>query len=100
MPGRQICHLVEQGITARDVMDERAIRNAVRIVQTTSGSTNAALHLSAIANEAELPIRVMDVFGEQYPETPILVKVNPSSAYNMEEFYKAGGIPLHYALFG
>lgn len=91
--GRQICHLVEQGITARDVMDERAIRNAVRIVQTTSGSTNAALHLSAIANEAELPIRVMDVFGEQYPETPILVKVNPSSAYNMEDFYKAGGIP-------
>ena len=91
--GRQICRLVEQGIKARDVMDERAIRNAIRIVQTTSGSTNAALHLSAIANEAELPIRVMDIFGEQYPTTPVLVKVNPSAAYNMEDFYKAGGIP-------
>lgn len=91
--GRQICRLVEQDIKARDVMDERAMRNAVRIVQTTSGSTNAALHLSAIANEAELPIRVMDIFGEQYSSTPILVKVNPSAAYNMEDFYKAGGIP-------
>jgi len=91
--GRKICELVEKNIRARDVIDERAIRNAIRIVQTTSGSTNAALHLSAIANEAELPIRVMDIFSEQYHTTPILVKVNPSSAYSMEDFYKAGGIP-------
>lgn len=91
--GKQICQLVKAGVKARDVMDERAIRNAVRVVQATSGSTNAALHLSAIANEAQLPIRVMDIFGEQYHSTPVLVKVNPSSAYNMEDFYRAGGIP-------
>ena len=91
--GRKICELVEKNICARDVMDERAIHNAIRIVQTTSGSTNACLHLSAIANEAELPIRVMDMFGELYETTPILAKVNPSAAYDMEDFYKAGGIP-------
>lgn len=91
--GRKICQLVEKNIRARDVMDIRAIRNAIRVVQTTSGSTNACLHLSAIANEAELPIRVMDLFGELYQTTPILAKVNPSAAYDMEAFYKAGGIP-------
>jgi dihydroxy-acid dehydratase len=62
-------------------------------VQTTSGSTNAALHLSAIANEAQLPIRVMDIFSQMYHTTPILAKVNPSAAYDMEDFYKAGGVP-------
>lgn len=91
--GRQICALVEKGIKTRDVITQSAIHNAIRVVQTTSGSTNAALHLSAIANEAKLPIRVMDLFGELYHTTPILVKVNPSSRYDMEDFYKAGGIP-------
>ncbi len=91
--GVQICELVRKDITARKVIDERAIINAVRIVQATSGSTNAAIHLSAIANEAKLPIRVMDIFKDLYHTTPILAKVNPSSRYDMVDFYRAGGIP-------
>ncbi len=91
--GIQICELVREGITTRDIIDERAIKNAVRVVQTTTGSTNAALHLSAIAKEAGIDIRVLDLFMDSYKDTPILVKVNPSSKYDMEEFYRAGGVP-------
>ncbi len=92
--GVQICALVRDGITTRKVIDARAIANAVRFVQTTSGSTNAALHLSAIAHEAKLPIRVMDIFRELYRTTPILVKLNPATPYGLEDFNRAGGIPL------
>ena len=91
--GVQICELVRKEISTRKVIDRRAIINAVRVVQATSGSTNAAIHLSAIANEAKLPIRVMDIFKELYHTTPILAKVNPSSRYDMVDFYRAGGIP-------
>jgi len=91
--GCQVCELVRRGVNSRDVLSESAIRNAVRVVQTTSGSTNAALHLSAIALEAGLNIRVMDIFGEYYRSTPILAKVNPASKYDMEDFDNAGGIP-------
>ena len=91
--GVQICGLVENDIKTRDIINEGSIKNAVRFVQTTSGSTNAALHLSAIAKEAGIDIRVMDLFKDSYRDTPILVKVNPSSKYDMEEFYKAGGVP-------
>ncbi len=55
------------------------------------GSTNAVLHLSAIAYEAELDISVLDLFERTYKDTPYLAKVNPSSKYDMEDFHKAGG---------
>ncbi len=91
--GVKICDLVRKDIKARDILTERALYNAVRVVQTTSGSTNAALHLSAIAHEAKIPVRVMDLFRTLYATTPILAKVNPSASYDMEAFHRAGGIP-------
>jgi dihydroxy-acid dehydratase len=60
---------------------------------TTSGSTNAVLHLSAIAYEAELDMCVIDLFEKLDKKTPVTVKVNPSSKYDMNDFNNAGGIP-------
>ncbi|MCD8350673.1 MAG: dihydroxy-acid dehydratase [Planctomycetaceae bacterium] len=91
--GRRVCELIGQGITARQIISEKAIRNAARVVQAISGSTNAVLHLSAIAYEAGLDLDAVDVFGRMYADTPHLVKVNPSSSYDMEDFHRAGGIP-------
>lgn len=90
--GRQVCELVRKNVTARQIIGDKALRNAVRVVQAISGSTNAVLHLAAIAYEAGLDLDVVDVFDRMYRETPHLVKVNPSSAYDMEDFHRAGGI--------
>lgn len=91
--GRQICALVRDGINARQIITETAIRNAIKVNLAICGSTNAVLHLSAIAREAELNMNVMQVFKEYGPITPHIAKVNPASPHNMEEFYFAGGIP-------
>lgn len=91
--GRKICELISEQITARDIISNAAINNAIRVVQAISGSTNAVLHLSAISYEAELDIDVMDSFDKTYATTPILAKVNPAAAFNMEDFHRAGGIP-------
>ncbi|MCD8141292.1 MAG: dihydroxy-acid dehydratase [Planctomycetaceae bacterium] len=91
--GRMVCELVRQGVTARQVITEKAVRNAARVVQAISGSTNAVLHLSAVSYEAGLDLDAVDVFGRMYADTPHLVKVNPSSHYDMEDFHRAGGIP-------
>lgn len=91
--GRQVCELVRKNVTARRVVGDKAVRNAARVVQAISGSTNAVLHLAAIAYEAGLDLDAVDVFGRMYQDTPHLVKVNPSSAYDMEDFHRAGGIP-------
>ncbi len=91
--GKQICDLVKEGITARDIITENAIRNGIKVTMATCGSTNAVLHLSAIAHEAELDINVLDEFEEWNKKTPQIAKVNPSAKWDMEDFYKAGGIP-------
>ncbi len=57
------------------------------------GSTNAVLHLSAIANEAELGMDVVREFAELNKTTPQIAKVNPAAKWDMEDFYRAGGIP-------
>lgn len=91
--GEAICELARKGITARQIITKDAVENAIRVCLTTSGSTNAVLHLSALAYEAEIDMSVIDTFEAMNPETPITVKVNPASAYDMEDFYHAGGVP-------
>lgn len=91
--GESICKLVKENITARKILTKEAIENAIRVCLTTSGSTNAVLHLSAIAYEAELDMCVIDKFEEFDKKTPVLVRVNPSSKYDMNDFNNAGGIP-------
>lgn len=93
LSGIKICELAEKDVKAGDIITEEAIRNGIKITMATCGSTNAVLHLSAIAHEADLTINVVDEFEQLNKVTPQIAKVNPSSKWDMEDFYKAGGIP-------
>lgn len=92
--GRAIMNLVHKGISARDIITQDAIENAICVLNATGGSTNAVLHLTALANEIGIDSYVlMRIFDSMSRGVPLIVKVNPASEYNMEDFYHAGGIP-------
>ena len=91
--GRTIVELCKKGISARKVLTKEAIRNAVKVTMAICGSTNAVLHLPAIANEAELDINVLEEFEKLSKITPQIAKVNPAAKPDMEAFFRAGGIP-------
>ena len=91
--GRTIVELCKKGISARKILTKEAIRNAVKVTMAICGSTNAVLHLPAIANEAELDINVLDEFEKLSKITPQIAKVNPAAKPDMEAFFRAGGIP-------
>ena len=90
--GIKIMELVEKNITARRIITEKSVRNAIKVCLAMSGSTNAVMHLTAIAHEAELGMNVLEEFDQLSRQTPQLAKINPSSEYNMIEFYQAGGV--------
>ena len=85
--------MAREGLTARKILNGLSIENAVRATLAMSGSTNAVMHLAAIAAEAEAGVDVMDLFSRLGPETPQIVRVNPASKWNTEDFWMAGGIP-------
>lgn len=91
--GVAIVNLVKNDIKSRDIITNDSIENAIRVCMATSGSTNAVLHLTAIAYEAELSINVLDKFDELSRSNPQVVKINPAAKYNMEDYWKAGGVP-------
>ncbi|MDR1650037.1 MAG: dihydroxy-acid dehydratase [Synergistaceae bacterium] len=91
--GVNICRLVERGLSPRAIVTREAIRNAIRVTQAISGSTNAVLHLSAVAHEAEIDMDVVDEFGRLGAGTPQIAKVNPAAKWDMEDFHRAGGVP-------
>ena len=90
--GIKIVELVEKNITARKVLTDEAIRNAIKVCLAMSGSTNAIMHLTAIAHEAERSICVLDEFDRLSSQIPQLAKMNPSCKYNVIDFYKDGGV--------
>lgn len=91
--GMAIVDLCNKGITARQIITKEAIRNAIKVTMAICGSTNAVLHLSALAVEAGLDMNVVEEFEELSRTTPQIAKVNPAAAPDMEDFYRAGGIP-------
>ena len=92
--GKKIVELVNQGITSRDVITEHSLENAVAVLNATGGSTNAVMHLTAVARELDIESdRMMEIFDKMNHQVPLVAKVNPASKYNMEDFYRAGGIP-------
>ncbi len=93
MSGIRICEMVKENLRPRDIITEEAIHNAIRVTMAISGSTNAAIHLAALAYEADIDMNVADKFDEYSKDTPQLVKINPASVYNTEEFHLAGGMP-------
>ncbi len=90
--GIKIMELVEKDITARKVITDEAVRNAIKVCLAMSGSTNAIMHLTAIAYEAELDICVLEEFDKLSETIPQLAKMNPSCKYNVIDFYKDGGV--------
>ena len=91
--GVKIMKLVEKNITSRKIITNGSIRNAIKACLAMSGSTNAVMHLTAIAHEAELDIKVLDEFDSLSRTTPQIAKMNPSSKYNVIDFYHDGGVP-------
>ena len=91
--GIKIMELVEKQITSRKVITNASIRNAIKACLAMSGSTNAVMHLTAIAHEAELDIRVLDEFDSLSRTTPQLAKMNPACKYNVIDFHHDGGVP-------
>lgn len=90
--GIKIVELVEKNITARQIITKESVRNAIKICLSMSGSTNAVMHLTAIAHEAELEMNVLEEFDQFSRVTPQLAKINPASEFNMVDFYRAGGV--------
>ncbi|MGE5378281.1 MAG: dihydroxy-acid dehydratase, partial [Bacteroidota bacterium] len=90
--GRQIVKLVEQGLTARRFLTRESLQNAIRVVVALGGSTNATLHIPAIAREAgiEVPLDLFDALSRQ---TPLIAKFRPASPYTVVDLDEAGGIP-------
>ena len=91
--GVKIMELVEKNITSRQIITDSSIRNAIKACLAMSGSTNAVMHLTAIAYEAELGIKVLDEFDTLSDTTPQLAKMNPSCKYSIVDFYRDGGVP-------
>jgi dihydroxy-acid dehydratase len=90
--GRQIVALTEQGITARMIINQKGIENAVRLATAIGGSTNMALHIPAIAYEADIELS-MDDFEALARSTPHIAKMNPAAPLNVPDFHAAGGVP-------
>ena len=91
--GRAVMNLLEKNITARQVVTRKALENAARVVACTGGSTNAGLHLPAIAHEAGIDFFLDDVC-EIFRDTPYFVDLKPGGQYVAKDLYEAGGVPV------
>lgn len=91
--GKAVMELLARGIRARDVVTREALENACRVVACTGGSTNAGLHLPAIAHEAGIDFNLQDVC-DIFKETPYFVDLKPGGKYVAKDLYEAGGIPV------
>lgn len=90
--GRRIVEMVKQGINARKIITRKAVKNAIRVAMAIGGSTNVALHLLAIAYEAEVELE-MGLFDELSLTTPHIARIYPAAPPNVQDFHRAGGVP-------
>ena len=90
--GKKIVELVKKNVTPKKIMNLKAFTNAIRIDMALGGSTNAVLHLTAIAHEAgiKLPLELFDMISR---ETPHITNIRPGGNHFMEDFEHAGGVP-------
>jgi dihydroxy-acid dehydratase len=91
--GQAVVALVEQGVTARRILTKQALENAVAVVMALGGSTNAVLHLLAIAHEARVDL-TLDDFDRIGRKVPHLADVKPFGRYVMTDVDAAGGVPV------
>src|ERR687890_593905 len=91
--GEAVVRLLRQGITARQVMTRKAFENAITVVMALGGSTNAVLHLLAIAHEAQVDLTLED-FNRIGDRTPHLADVKPFGRFVMTDVDRVGGVPV------
>ena len=90
--GQAIRHLLEEDIKPRDILTMKAFENALTIIIALGGSTNAVLHMLAIARAAGVDLTIDD-FQRISDKTPFLADLKPSGQYVMEDLYHVGGVP-------
>src|SRR6476620_10516551 len=91
--GEAVVELLRQGITARDIMTKEAFENAIAVVMAFGGSTNAVLHLLAMAHEADVDL-TLDDFSRVGAKVPHLADVKPFGSYVMTDVDRVGGVPV------
>jgi dihydroxy-acid dehydratase len=93
LAGEMIMDLIVKNIRPRDIVTREALENAAAVVAATGGSTNAALHLPAIANECGIEFDLFDV-AEVFKKTPYIADLKPGGRYVAKDMFEAGGVPL------
>ncbi|MCJ8322325.1 MAG: dihydroxy-acid dehydratase [Rhizobiales bacterium] len=91
--GKAIMDLIEKNIRPRDICTEKAFENAAVIVAATGGSTNAGLHLPAMAHEAGIEFDLMRV-AEIFKKTPYIADLKPGGKFVAKDLYETGGVPV------
>ena len=91
--GQTVMNLLEKNIKPRDIVTKKSLENAATIVAATGGSTNAALHLPALANEIGVKFDLMDV-AKIFKKTPYLADLKPGGKYVAKDMWEAGGVPM------
>ena len=91
--GQVVMDLIQKNIRPRDIVTRKALENAAAVVSASGGSTNAALHLPAIANECGIKFDLFDV-AEVFARTPYIADLKPGGRYVAKDMFEAGGIPL------
>ena len=90
--GHQVMKLWEQNIRPRDIITEKSVNNAVRMIMAVGGSTNTMYHVPAIASEAGLTCSVWDMYDVASHEVPLLMTIRPVGPYTISDFDRAGGV--------
>jgi dihydroxy-acid dehydratase len=91
--GEAVLNLLEQGIRPRDILTKEAFENAMAVAVAVGGSTNAVLHLLAIAREAEVPLTIDDL-DRVCQRTPHIGDLKPGGKYVMADLHRIGGVPV------
>ena len=91
--GEAVVELIRRGITTRDIITRESLENAITVLMAFGGSTNAVLHLLAIAHEAQVPLEMED-FHRIGSRVPLLADVKPFGRYVMSDVDRVGGVPV------
>jgi dihydroxy-acid dehydratase len=90
--GRRIVGMVREDLRPSRILSPEAFDNAIRVLMAVGGSTNAVIHLTAVAGRAGVSLP-LDRFDQLSRQTPLLASIRPSGQFHMEDLYEAGGVP-------
>lgn len=88
-----LIYMIHNDVTPRDIMTKKAFENAIRVVMAVGGSTNAVLHLLALAHEVDVDLTI-DEFNAFSDSTPIICDMKPAGQYVMDDLYQVGGVEM------